>query len=265
MRMMPIASGSSGNCIYIGSDDTHILIDAGISRKKIEEGLNSIDVSLKDIDAVFVTHEHIDHIKGLGVMSRKDGIPIYSTDGTINGIKAATSLGNIDSDYYHIIEADTDIHLKDMTIHSFSVSHDANEPVAYSVYCDNNKASVITDLGYYDDYIIDNLENSDMMLVEANHDINMLQIGSYPYYLKQRILGNKGHLSNELSGRLLCDILHDNLKHIMLGHLSKENNYARLAYETVKLEVTLADNEYKGEDLNMFVASRESVSDIINV
>ena len=159
MRMMPIASGSSGNCIYIGSDDTHILIDAGISRKKIEEGLNSIDVSLKDIDAVFVTHEHIDHIKGLGVMSRKDGIPIYSTDGTINGIKAATSLGNIDSDYYHIIEADTDIHLKDMTIHSFSVSHDANEPVAYSVYCDNNKASVITDLGYYDDYIIDNLEN----------------------------------------------------------------------------------------------------------
>lgn len=106
-------------------------------------------------------------------------------------LRQLRSLGNIDSDYYHIIEADTDIHLKDMTIHSFSVSHDANEPVAYSVYCDNNKASVITDLGYYDDYIIDNLENSDMMLVEANHDINMLQIGSYPYYLKQRILGNK--------------------------------------------------------------------------
>ena len=93
----------------------------------------------------------------------------------------------------------------------------------------------------------------------------MLEVGPYPYYLKQRVLGDRGHLSNELSGRLLCDILHDNLKHIMLGHLSKENNYARLAYEAVKLEVTLADNEYKGEDLNMFVASRESVSDIINV
>ena len=109
------------------------------------------------------------------------------------------------------------------------------------------------------------LKNLDAILLEANHDIHMLEVGGYPYYLKQRILGDRGHLSNELSGQLLCDILHDNLKHIMLGHLSKENNYARLAYETVKLEVTLADNEYKGEDLNMFVASRESVSDIINV
>ena len=265
MRMMPIASGSSGNCIYIGSDDTHILIDAGISRKKIEEGLNSIDVSLKDIDAVFVTHEHIDHIKGLGVMSRKDGIPIYSTDGTINGIKAATSLGNIDSDYYHIIEADTDIHLKDMTIHSFSVSHDANEPVAYSVYCDNNKASVITDLGYYDDYIIDNLENSDMMLVEANHDINMLQIGSYPYYLKQRILGNKGHLSNDSSARLINSLLNDNIKGIYLGHLSKENNYDKLAYETVKLEIDLSDNEYKSKDFHIEVAKRSEPSALLEI
>ena len=228
MRMMPIASGSSGNCIYIGSDDTHILIDAGISRKKIEEGLNSIDVSLKDIDAVFVTHEHIDHIKGLGVMSRKDGIPIYS-------------------------------------IHSFSVSHDANEPVAYSVYCDNNKASVITDLGYYDDYIIDNLENSDMMLVEANHDINMLQIGSYPYYLKQRILGNKGHLSNDSSARLINSLLNDNIKGIYLGHLSKENNYDKLAYETVKLEIDLSDNEYKSKDFHIEVAKRSEPSTLLEI
>ena len=130
MRMMPIASGSSGNCIYVGSDDTHILIDAGISRKKIEEGLNSIDLSLKDIDAVFVTHEHIDHIKGLGVMSRKDGIPIYSTPGTINGIAATTSLGDIDNSYYNTIKADSDTRIKDLVIHSFGVSHDANEPVA---------------------------------------------------------------------------------------------------------------------------------------
>ena len=215
MRMMPIASGSSGNCIYIGSDDTHILIDAGISRKKIEEGLNSIDVSLKDIDAVFVTHEHIDHIKGLGVMSRKDGIPIYSTDGTINGIKAATSLGNIDSDY--------------------------------------------------DDYIIDNLENSDMMLVEANHDINMLQIGSYPYYLKQRILGNKGHLSNDSSARLINSLLNDNIKGIYLGHLSKENNYDKLAYETVKLEIDLSDNEYKSKAFHIEVAKRSEPSTLLEI
>ena len=152
-----------------------------------------------------------------------------------------------------------------MTIHSFSVSHDANEPVAYSVYCDNNKASGITDLGYYDDYIIDNLENSDMMLVEANHDINMLLIGSYPYYLKQRILGDRGHLSNELSGRLLCDILHNNLRSVLLGHLSKENNYEELAYETVKLEVTLGQNPYKGDDIPIAVAKRDQVSAVIEV
>ena len=101
--------------------------------------------------------------------------------------------------------------------------------------------------------------------MEANHDVHMLEVGSYPYPLKQRILGNRGHLSNELSGRLLCDILHDGLKHIVLGHLSKENNYARLAYETVKLEVTLGDNEFKGEDLHMFVASRDEVSEILEV
>ena len=152
-----------------------------------------------------------------------------------------------------------------MTIHSFRVSHDANEPVAYSVYCDNNKASVITDLGYYDDYIIDNLENSDMMLVEANHDINMLQIGSYPYYLKQRIIGNKGHLSNDSSARLINSLLNDNIKGIYLGHLSKENNYDKLAYETVKLEIDLSDNEYKSKDFHIEVAKRSEPSTLLEI
>ena len=122
-----------------------------------------------------------------------------------------------------------------------------------------------TDLGTYDEYIVENLKNLNGIVLEANHDIHMLEVGPYPYPLKRRVMGDRGHLSNELSGRLLCDILHDNLKHIMLGHLSRENNYAKLAYETVKLEVTLADNEYKGENLDMFVASRDSVSEIITV
>ena len=135
--------------------------------------------------------------------------------------------------------------------------------VAYLLNSDDT--IFLADLGIYDAYTVENLKNLDAVLLEANHDIHMLEVGGYPYYLKQRILGDKGHLSNELSGRLLCDILHDNLKHIVLGHLSKENNYAKLAYETVKLEVTLADNEYRGEDLDMFVASRDTVSDIIMV
>ena len=244
MRMCSIASGSSGNCIYVGSDNSHLLIDTGISKKRIEEGLNKLEIKGDELDGILITHEHSDHIKGLGVFSRKYEIPIYATPGTIAGIKESSSLGKMPEGLLHPIKAD--------------------HP-GYRIEQGGKSVAVATDLGKYDDYTVKNLKNLDAILLEANHDIHMLEVGGYPYYLKQRILGDRGHLSNELSGQLLCDILHDNLKHIMLGHLSKENNYARLAYETVKLEVTLADNEYKGEDLNMFVASRESVSDIINV
>ena len=165
----------------------------------------------------------------------------------------------------HPIKADHHFSLVNWTYTHLLFPMMQNEPSGYRIEQGGKSVAVATDLGKYDDYTVKNLKNLDAILLEANHDIHMLEVGGYPYYLKQRILGDRGHLSNELSGQLLCDILHDNLKHIMLGHLSKENNYARLAYETVKLEVTLADNEYKGEDLNMFVASRESVSDIINV
>ena len=166
---------------------------------------------------------------------------------------------------FHTIRADEPFRLGDIEVKPFAISHDACEPTGYRFECGGRSAAVATDLGKYDEYTVSNLTGLDAVLLEANHDIHMLEVGGYPYYLKQRILGDKGHLSNELSGRLLCDILHDNLKHIILGHLSKENNYARLAYETVKLEVTLGDNDYKGEDLDMFVAGRDSVSDIIMV
>ena len=125
--------------------------------------------------------------------------------------------------------------------------------------------AVATDLGIYDEYTVSRLQNLDAVLLEANHDLHMLEVGPYPYPLKRRVMGDRGHLSNELSGRLLCDILHDNLQNIVLGHLSKENNYESLAYETVKLEVTLGDNDYKGEDLNMAVAKRDGISEIITI
>ena len=244
MRMCSIASGSSGNCIYVGSDNSHLLIDTGISKKRIEEGLNKLEIKGDELDGILITHEH---------------------SGTIAGIKESSSLGKMPEGLLHPIKTDHPFRLGELDVHPFAISHDANEPSGYRIEQGGKSVAVATDLGKYDDYTVKNLKNLDAILLEANHDIHMLEVGGYPYYLKQRILGDRGHLSNELSGQLLCDILHDNLKHIMLGHLSKENNYARLAYETVKLEVTLADNEYKGEDLNMFVASRESVSDIINV
>ena len=265
MRMCSIASGSSGNCIYVGSDHTHLLVDTGISRKRIEEGLKKLEIKGEEIDGVLITHEHSDHIQGLGVLSRKYELPIYATKGTIEGISGSTSLGKMPDGLFHTIRVDEPFRLGDIEVKPFAISHDACEPTGYRFECGGRSAAVATDLGKYDEYTVSNLTGLDAVLLEANHDIHMLEVGGYPYYLKQRILGDKGHLSNELSGRLLCDILHDNLKHIILGHLSKENNYARLAYETVKLEVTLGDNDYKGEDLDMFVAGRDSVSDIIMV
>ena len=265
MRMCSIASGSSGNCIYVGSDHTHLLVDTGISRKRIEEGLKKLEIKGEEIDGVLITHGHSDHIQGLGVLSRKYELPIYATKGTIEGISGSTSLGKMPDGLFHTIRADEPFRLGDIEVKPFAISHDACEPTGYRFECGGRSAAVATDLGKYDEYTVSNLTGLDAVLLEANHDIHMLEVGGYPYYLKQRILGDKGHLSNELSGRLLCDILHDNLKHIILGHLSKENNYARLAYETVKLEVTLGDNDYKGEDLDMFVAGRDSVSDIIMV
>ena len=265
MRFCSIASGSSGNCIYVGSENTHVLVDTGISGKKMEAGLNSLDLTGRDLDGILITHEHSDHIKGLGVISRKYGIPIYTTGGTVDAMVRTNALGKIPDGIFHEIKEDEPFEIGDLTVNPFSIPHDAAQPVGYRLECDGHSVGIATDLGKYNDYIIENLQNLDALLLEANHDIRMLQVGRYPYYLKQRILGDRGHLSNELSGQLLCDILHDNLKYIMLGHLSRENNYAKLAYETVKLEVTLADNEYKGENLDMFVASRDSVSEIITV
>ena len=124
---------------------------------------------------------------------------------------------------------------------------------------------IATDLGKYNEYIVGNLQNLDALLLEANHDIRMLQVGKYPYYLKQRILGDRGHLSNENAGKLLCRLLHDNLKAVFLGHLSRENNYEELAYETVCAEVMLGDNPYKPRDFKIQVAKRDCISEVITV
>ena len=265
MRLCSIASGSSGNCIYVGSDNTHLLVDTGISKKKIDAGLKELDIKGEELDGILITHEHSDHIQGLGVFSRKYEVPIYATPGTIEGIENYAPLGRMPEGLLHPIHTDESFILGDIKIDPFRISHDAKEPSGYRMNCCGKSVAVATDLGIYDEYTVSKLKSLDAVLLEANHDIHMLEVGSYPYYLKRRVMGDKGHLSNELSGRLLCDILHDNLKHILLGHLSNENKYAKLAYETVKLEVTLSDNIYKGEDLDMAVARRDMISEIITV
>lgn len=263
MNLCSIASGSSGNCICAGTDQTTVLVDAGISCKRICEGLKGIDRKPEEIDAIVITHEHSDHIQGLGVLSRKYKIPVYCSPGTRHRMLSANLLGKVDSELFHTVPADEDFQVKDLTIHPFRVSHDAAQPYAYKFYCGSKTAAVATDLGYYDNYIVDQLRDLDVLLLESNHDVNMLQVGVYPYYLKQRILGLKGHLSNESAGRLLSDILHDHTKHILLGHLSKENNYEALAYATVCAEITMGDNPYKADDFPIQIASRDVPSEMI--
>ena len=265
MNFCSIASGSSGNCIYAGSERGTVLVDIGISGKKVEAGLNGIGRTVKEVDAILLTHEHSDHIKGLGVIARKYGIPIYATRGTLKSVQENTGLGTIDASLYREIRADEPFSIEDLKILPFAISHDAAEPVAYRIEHGDKAVGIVTDLGVYSDYTVSHLKNLDAVLLEANHDIRMLQVGSYPYYLKQRILGKKGHLSNENAGRLLCEILHDRLKAILLGHLSKENNYEELAYQTVCAEVTMGDNPYKAGDFKIAVAKRDIPSAMIAV
>lgn len=271
MRIAPIASGSSGNCIYVGTDTTHLLVDAGISGKRVEAGVNALDLSMRDIDAILITHEHADHISGLGVLSRRYGIPIFTTGGTKREILRCRSIGKIDDELISEIKADDRFVIKDIKIDPMRVSHDAAEPVAYRFTHGRKKAAIVTDLGTYNDYTVECLRGMDALFLEANHDVNMLQVGPYPYPLKQRILGEKGHLSNESAGGLLSSLMHEGLKAVMLGHLSKENNIPELAYESVRVEVAMKERMQKEKaeisisDIPLYVAKRDEMSRIIKI
>lgn len=275
MRICSIASGSSGNCIYVGSDTTHLLVDVGISGKRTQSALKELDLSMRDIDGILITHEHADHIAGLGVLGRKYNVPIYATQGTIKGIRGSSSVGDIPEELFHPVREDEKIVIKDLVCNPMKISHDAAQPVAYRISHGKKKVGIITDLGTYNDYTVESLRGMDVLFLEANHDVNMLQVGPYPYYLKQRILGDKGHLSNERAGQLLCALLHEGLQAVMLGHLSKENNLPELAYEAVRVEVTMAcmrrkEKEEKSpkigsSDFPMYVAARGESSPVIHI
>ena len=265
MELCSIASGSSGNCIYVGTDATHLLVDAGISGKRTENGLNSIGHSLKEMDGILITHEHSDHICGLGVLSRKYHIPIYATQKTIEEIKNSSSVGKIENELFVPIKADESFRIKDITVEPMHTSHDAVDPVAYRMRYGNKKIAIATDLGTFNEYTIECLKGMDLLFLEANHDVNMLQVGPYPYRLKQRILGDRGHLSNELSGRLLKKIAHEKLQQVVLGHLSKDNNIPELAYETVRVELAMGCEVYREYEFPITVAKREEVSPMIKI
>ena len=263
MRLLNIASGSSGNSTYVGTNNTHILIDTGISKKRIFEGLNEAELLIDDIDAILITHEHIDHICSLGVIERKFEIPIYATKGTIEGIKRTCSLKDFNYDVFCEIEEDNPFYINDIKFTALKTSHDANQSVCYKFENENSKGAIVTDLGIYNDYLISNLQDLNFLMIEANHDVRMLEVGPYPYPLKQRILSDFGHLSNELSGQFLDKLLNDNINEVMLAHLSKENNTSELAQLTIKTEIDASTSKYKSNDFNINVAHHDFCSNII--
>ena len=242
-----------------------MLVDVGISGRKTESGLKELGLTGNDIDGILITHEHADHIQGLGVIARKYEIPIYATAGTIAAIKACEGIGAVEEELFHEVKEDTKFTLKDLTVNPMRISHDAAQPVAYRIAYGRQKVAVCTDLGVYNDYTVECLKGMNALLLEANHDVNMLQVGPYPYKLKQRILGERGHLSNENTGRLLCRILHDNLQAILLGHLSKENNLPELAYESVRMEINMGETPYKASDFDIRVAKRSELTPIVTI
>jgi len=264
MRICSIASSSSGNCIYVGSANTHILIDSGITGKKLKAGLDMIGLNPEDIDGILITHEHSDHIKGLGVVSRKYNIPIYTSELTWNKITASGLTGIINERLFRKITPDSDFVIKDLVIHPFSISHDAVQPMCYTVTKDKKKISIATDLGCYDSYITEKLKNSNILFIEANHDIEMLKNGDYPFYLKKRILSDKGHLSNEMSGRLISELFHENLQYVILGHLSRENNHPDTAHQTVRAELT-ANEKICIHDVQLIVSEREEITGMVTI
>ncbi len=218
LNFLPLASSSKGNCTYIASNSTKILIDCGISGKKTTELLNNHNIDISEINAIFITHEHTDHIKGVGILSRKYKIPIYATSKTWETMIDSQKLGKIDTRLVNYVYKEENCILNDMVINPFSISHDAVDPVGYNVYVGDKKVSICTDLGIVTDTVKEKLSNSNIILLESNHDVDMVNNGNYPYLLKKRILGKEGHLSNVSCAELLLSLKNDNLNHVFLGH-----------------------------------------------
>lgn len=265
MRFCTLASGSSGNSSYAGTSSTHLLMDAGISRKKIKDRLNEIDIDFSDLDGVLITHEHSDHINGLKVLAKHSDMPFYATIGTIRAIMCTPGFEHIPRDRFIEIKENCDTVIGDITVHPFPVSHDALQPVGYSLVSGKEKLTICTDLGVYTETVEKALEGSQVVLLEANHDIDMLKNGPYPYYLKQRILGDHGHLSNNDSGDLLNHFLSAGVEQVFLGHLSAINNFPTLAVKTVREEIKNSDSAFAGEagDIPLDVAPRDVRSALV--
>ena len=253
LNFCSLYSGSSGNCLFVETEKTKVLIDAGVSLKKIEQGLESINVSGADLDAVIVTHEHVDHIQSVGNISKKFDIPVFATSKTFDAMPKQSE--KISDKNKKNVVIDEKFSIGDIEISPFSIPHDAADPCGYTLFSDNKKISIATDIGHINNNIIKHIDGSEFILLEANYDPEVLKYSKYPYQLKTRIAGPDGHLSNELAGKTISYLLNSGLKQAVLGHLSKQSNFPELAYKTVIDEIMCT--KYDENSLKLSVASRD--------
>jgi len=265
MTLTCIASGSSGNCTLICGGATSILVDAGISCKRIKDSLDMLGVEASGLSGLLITHEHSDHIGGLFIFEKRFKIPLFAPQKTLDEIRRMDKKDEIDPDLYHPIEVDEWFTIGELSALAFHNLHDAACPVAYRVEFEDHAVAVCTDLGNYTGYTVRNLLGLDALLIESNHDLNMLQVGPYPYQLKRRVMSDYGHLANDRCGQLLCEIANPRLKYAVLGHLSQENNIPQLALETVRAEVREGIDPALTEQLNILVAKRDQLTETIEI
>ena len=261
LNFCSLYSGSSGNCLFVETEKTKILVDCGTSLKKIVTGLSSIDRDIKDIDAILITHEHSDHVQSLGNASQKYDIPVYINFETLEAIpkqKEKISLYN-----QNLFEVGKEFKIGDLAINSFSIPHDAANPCGFNIFNNKSKLTIATDLGHMNNKLLNNLKESSFILLESNYEPEILKCSRYPFALKERISGPNGHLSNITAGKTISELAKSDLKEVMLGHLSKENNFPEMAYKTVVEE--LEKNNVDLNEIRLSVASRYEPSKIIKI
>jgi phosphoribosyl 1,2-cyclic phosphodiesterase len=256
VKFCSLFSGSSGNSLFIGTERTKLLIDAGLSGKRTLEALCSIGENPAELSAILISHEHIDHVRGAGIMSRKQNIPIYANESTWSAME--NGLGPVKLENRVVFTTGRAFEIGDICINPFAIPHDAAEPVGYNFFVQGKRITTATDIGHMNEELLSNIEGNDLLLLESNHDIEMLKMGPYPWPLKKRIMGDHGHLSNEKCAEVIAYLAEKGGKRFILGHLSNENNFPELAYQT-----TLnALNEKKiavGDDVSIEVALRDRV------
>ena len=262
ITLVSLFSGSSGNAIYVTNNNTKILVDAGLSGKRIEEALFSIGEDIRDVQAILISHEHMDHIMGAGVLARRFGIPVYANKRTWDNMYGV--LKNIKPECIRVFNTGDNFCIGDIEIHTFRTPHDAVEPVGFSFLHKGKKVTIATDMGHMNSTLLSCLEGCDMILIESNHDIEMLKMGRYPWPLKKRILGDTGHLCNDTAAQVVAYLAKRGTKKFLLGHLSKENNFPELAFETVR-NALLEKSIIAGRDVYLGVAHRDRVSEAISV